>query len=155
MTRKTRQPGRRWGRWTALTPIAALALVLAGCVDRADDDDSAVGYAACDGYCLRMMEPLRAWIEDEGCNVAAAQEVAWIDVYGTHCALVVAEYEAICGSAPETPSCRTCVLWFEDALQLNETLEVVTTCYMHYNDYPDEFDPDECERACLSAGLEF
>ncbi|MDP7111403.1 MAG: hypothetical protein QGH45_05545 [Myxococcota bacterium] len=153
MSTRTKRQRQGWGRWTTLTLIAALALP--GCVDRDDDDDSALGYAACDSYCLRMMEPLRAWIEDEGCNLDASQEVAWIDVYGTNCALVAAEYEAICGAAPETPSCRTCVLWFEDALRLHDTLEVVTTCYMHYDDYPDEYDQTQCERACRSAGLEF
>jgi len=131
------------------------ALALGGCPDRDDDDDSAAGDAACDGYCLRLMEPLRAWIEDHGCNTDASQEVAWIDVYGDDCALVTAEYEAICGDAPDTPSCRTCVLWFDEALQLDDTLDVVTTCTMHYNGYPAEFDPAECEQACLSAGLEF
>ncbi len=139
----------------AILAIGLLGLALIGCPDRGDDDDSAYADASCEQYCLRMQAPLSEWLETHGCPGAACDEVDWITVYGDESSMATAGYEAICDAAPETPSCRTCTLWFEDALQLRDTLEVVTTCYMHYNDYPEEYDPGECEQACLTAGLEF
>lgn len=146
----------RTGHVATMGVLFALAGAwLVGCPDRGDDDDSAYVDTSCENYCLRMEEPLTLFIESEGCVTGAAQEVAWIDVYGQNCSLNPAEYREACAAAPQTASCRTCSLWFEDALQLQEALEVVTTCYLHYNDHPGEYDPQECEQACLTAGLEF
>ncbi len=144
--------GRVGAPWLSL---AVLGVALTGCPERGDDDDSAAVDASCERYCLRMEEPLSAYIESEGCVGAEAQEATWIDVYGQDCSLNPAEYQAVCAGAPPTSSCRTCTLWFEDVLDLRDTLEVVTTCYMHYNEYPEEYDPAECEQACSNAGLEF